>query len=231
MTSILGAVLLLSLIGRSSQQPAPCKDGKFYEASVFDYINCSVCTEQPHYENCHTCCLKITTASTSTVTATREKTKLHTSLSASQFVKTEKMPSSSMEIVIMGFFFGFVVGAVITWLVVITARVCSKRRKKLRKLMTSNSVTATQETQLNQSSPMVLGQTVGVPSAADSYHCWAEDNFFARDDEGNTNQRKIIKAGENIFIKCNSWVRFLELPVLDDGKKKESQGRWLHKLC
>ena len=57
MTSILGAVLLLSLIGRSSQQPAPCKDGKFYEASVFDYINCSVCTEQPHYENCHTCCL------------------------------------------------------------------------------------------------------------------------------------------------------------------------------
>lgn len=71
----------------------------------------------------------------------------------------------------MGFFFGFVVGAVITWLVVITARVCSKRRKKLRKLMTSNSVTAAQETQLNQSSPMVLGQTVGVPSAADSYHC------------------------------------------------------------
>ena len=81
---------------------------------------------------------EITTTSTSTVTATTEKTKLHTSPSASQFVKTEKMLFSPMEMVIMGFSFGFVAGAVIAWLVVITARVCSRRRKKLEKLMTSS---------------------------------------------------------------------------------------------
>ena len=81
---------------------------------------------------------EITTTSTSTVTATTEKTKLHTSPSASQFVKTEKMRFSPMEMVIIGFSFGFVAGAVIAWLVVITVRVCSKRRKKLEKLMTSS---------------------------------------------------------------------------------------------
>lgn len=81
---------------------------------------------------------EITTTSTSTVTATTEKTKLHTSPSASQFVKTEKMRFSSMEMVIIGFSFGFVAGAVIAWLVVITARVCSKSRKKLEILMTSS---------------------------------------------------------------------------------------------
>ena len=56
MSLIFGAVLLLSLVDQSSQQPLPCKDGKFYESSVFDYFNCSVCIEQPHYENCDTCC-------------------------------------------------------------------------------------------------------------------------------------------------------------------------------
>lgn len=76
-----------------------------------------------------------------------------------------------MEMVIIGFSFGFVAGAVIAWLVVITARVCSKRRKKLEKLMTSNSIKATQETQLNTSSPMVWGQNVGIPPAADPHDC------------------------------------------------------------
>lgn len=185
MILIFGAVLLLSLVDQSSQQPLPCKDGKFYESSVFDYFNCSVCIEQPHYENCDTCCKKITTTSTSTVTATTEKTKLHTSPSASQFVKTEKMRFSSMEMVIIGFSFGFVAGAVIAWLVVITARVCSKSRKKLEILMTSKSIKATQETQRNTSSPMVWGQNVGIPPAADPHDCWAEDVLSACDDEAN----------------------------------------------
>ena len=34
----------------------PCKKGKFYEDSVSDYLNCSVCVEQAHYSNCDLCC-------------------------------------------------------------------------------------------------------------------------------------------------------------------------------
>lgn len=37
--------------------PAPlCRDGKFYEDSVFDYLSCSHCLEQSHYSNCNVCC-------------------------------------------------------------------------------------------------------------------------------------------------------------------------------
>ena len=33
----------------------PCKEGKFFEDSVSDYLNCSVCVEQVH-SNCGLCC-------------------------------------------------------------------------------------------------------------------------------------------------------------------------------
>ena len=34
----------------------PCKEGKFFEDSVSDYLNCSVCVKQVHYSNCDLCC-------------------------------------------------------------------------------------------------------------------------------------------------------------------------------
>ena len=56
MNLFLGVIVFLSVIERSSQLPLVCKEGKFYEDSVFDYFNCSLCIEQSHYANCDVCC-------------------------------------------------------------------------------------------------------------------------------------------------------------------------------
>lgn len=47
--------LLEILRGFSNPIPA-CKRGKFLETNVNDYLDCKVCVEQPHYDNCKTCC-------------------------------------------------------------------------------------------------------------------------------------------------------------------------------
>ena len=52
----LGLLAFLSVFQGGDLRPALCKDGKFYEESVFAYFNCSLCLEQSHYSNCNVCC-------------------------------------------------------------------------------------------------------------------------------------------------------------------------------
>ncbi|KAK2571874.1 hypothetical protein P5673_003283 [Acropora cervicornis] len=48
--------VLIHLIRRGSSNPTLCKKGEFYEENVFAYLDCSLCTDDTHYENCKTCC-------------------------------------------------------------------------------------------------------------------------------------------------------------------------------
>lgn len=47
---------LLRLIHRCESKPPLCKQGMFYEESVFAYFSCNLCVEQSHYTNCERCC-------------------------------------------------------------------------------------------------------------------------------------------------------------------------------
>lgn len=49
--------IFLPQILRGFSTPIPvCKPGEFLETNVNDYLDCKVCVEQPHYDNCQTCC-------------------------------------------------------------------------------------------------------------------------------------------------------------------------------
>ncbi|XP_074637913.1 uncharacterized protein LOC141896563 [Acropora palmata] len=65
--------VLIHLIRRGSSNPTLCKKGEFYEENVFAYLDCSLCTDDTHYENCKTCCgSEISTAGiANATTATR----------------------------------------------------------------------------------------------------------------------------------------------------------------
>ena len=60
---LLGILICLASIFLSFAQredlltrPPLCKDGKFYEDSESNYLNCSLCEEKFHHSNCKVCC-------------------------------------------------------------------------------------------------------------------------------------------------------------------------------
>ncbi|XP_068761446.1 uncharacterized protein [Montipora capricornis] len=63
-------VLLLHITKRGASSPIQCKEGKFFEASVFDYFNCSVCEGQAHFTNCKLCCGSANATPTSSFSST-----------------------------------------------------------------------------------------------------------------------------------------------------------------
>lgn len=64
-------IFLLEILPGFSNPIRQCKRGKFLEPNVDDYLDCKVCVEQPHYDNCETCCGSVTSTTSSTFTSSK----------------------------------------------------------------------------------------------------------------------------------------------------------------
>jgi len=162
------AFVFLSFIQGGNLRPPLCKDGKFYEDSVFDYFNCSLCLEQPHYSNCNFCCSATVNSTTPLSAKTAKPTLLKNnpppSTTGSDIVGSfPNQVATEMKIFIIFSFIlvGFVTGLVIAASLAFAIK-CYRKKKKW-KLRSSNVKLGMQETQLSTSSPMVMGHPLGEP--------------------------------------------------------------------
>lgn len=161
----LGLLAVLSVFQGGDLRPALCKDGKFYEESVFAYFNCSLCLEQSHYSNCNVCC-STTLTSNSTTPAPTHTTKptVPNINTASDVVGTFPNPvATKMKIlIIIGFILiGFITVLAIAGSLMLANKCCVKKKKW--KIRSSNGKLGMQETQLSTSSSMVMGHPLGEP--------------------------------------------------------------------
>ncbi|XP_078347863.1 uncharacterized protein LOC144632980 isoform X2 [Oculina patagonica] len=137
-TLSLSAIIFLSSIQRGDPRPPPCKDGnKFYEESVFDYFNCSICIEQSHYSNCDVCCTVAVTPTTPLTTLMTTPVsifgfKLPSSSEASEIVAS--VPNGvfmkAEVLIIIAFFIGFLTMFGIAVFAVFTVKYYRKKRKQ-----------------------------------------------------------------------------------------------------
>lgn len=115
--------LLQILRGFSTPIPA-CKRGKFLETNVNDYLDCKVCVEQPHYDNCETCCDSVTSTTSSAFTSSKPITPTSApTKSLSKFESAKPEPASYYDlkfflqgtplvVIIVTFITGVIVGVV-----------------------------------------------------------------------------------------------------------------------
>ncbi|XP_068760827.1 uncharacterized protein [Montipora capricornis] len=161
--SLFAAIVLLLLITKSGvSSPIPCKEGKFFEDSVFDYIDCSVCEGQAHFTNCKLCCgsANATTPSSFSSVSSSDPTN-HPGSEKSESVNPCGLKFSFREKTLpigIAFVTGFLVALAIVGIVI-------RCRSKSRKQHTTGYTPPQQETQpdLHGASPMVPGLTVELP--------------------------------------------------------------------
>lgn len=141
--------------------PAPlCKDGKFYEDSVFDYLSCSHCLEQSHYSNCNVCCSATVNSKTTTPTPLKNNPPPSTIGSNTAGSFPNQVATKMKIFIILGFLLvGFVAVFLIAALSVFAVK-CYRKKKKW-KIASSNVKLGMQETQLSTSSPMIMGHPLG----------------------------------------------------------------------